>query len=60
MPRGGARPGAGRPVQSEEVKKMRSLRATDKEWQIILDFAKIVKHGDRQAATNFVQNNKPQ
>ena len=44
--------------QAEEVKKMRSLRATDNEWKIILDFAKILKHGNKQAAINFVNQHK--
>ncbi len=54
MSKGGVRQGAGRPIQAEEVKKMRSLRATDKEWEIILAFAKILKSDDKQAAIDFV------
>ena len=58
MPKGGTRQGAGRPIEGEEAKKMRSLRATEREWQIILDFAKILKRGDKTAAKNFVESHK--
>ena len=58
MPRGGARVGAGRPIQGGEPTKMHSLRSTETDWQIILDFAKILKYGDKQAAINFVNQHK--
>ena len=53
---GGKRAGAGRKPLSGEARRYCTLKANAKEWEIILDFAKIVKHGDRQAAINFVQN----
>ena len=58
--RGGKREGAGRPVQGDEPTKMRSLRATSEDWKIILDFAKILKYGDKQAAKDFVEQHKIQ
>lgn len=44
QPRGGLRPGAGRPaLPPEEKRKMRSLKATDEEWEKIKAFAKQLK-----------------
>lgn len=40
---GGKREGAGRPLTAGEVRKQRQLRATEKEWEIIKEFAKILK-----------------
>ncbi len=54
---GGKRTGAGRPIQAGEVKKNRSLKATDAEWELISNFAKIVKYGDKQAAKDFINRN---
>ena len=55
---GGARKGAGRPVgwrkAKSEMRPQRQLRAHDDEWQIIKAFAEIVKHGNKQAAIDFV------
>ncbi len=55
---GGARQGAGRPPITGEVKKNRTLKATEQEWKIISDFAKILKYGDKNAATDFVNQHK--
>ena len=59
MPRGGARIGAGRkPQVGDEVRKNCTLKATEAEWKLILDFARIVKHGNKQAAIDFVNQHK--
>lgn len=55
MPKGGARPGAGRPIEAGEVRKNRTLKATEAEWKIISDFAKILKCIDKKAAVEFVE-----
>lgn len=55
---GGARQGAGRPIQGDQPTKMRSLRATDKDWKLILEFARILKHTNRQAAIDFINQHK--
>ena len=55
MPRGGKREGAGRPVSAGEVRKLRSMRATNKEWQLIQKFARMLKKGDRITAENFIR-----
>lgn len=56
MPKGGARPGAGRP-KVEELRKQRQLRATDDEWEIIRRFSRILKYGDKDACKQFIDNN---
>ena len=50
---GGKREGAGRP-RVEELRKMRAMRATDDEWELIQSFAKLVKYGDKAACQNFL------
>lgn len=55
--RGGARPGAGRkPKNPEEVtqRKQRQLRAFDDEWEIINQFADLVKHWDKAKCKKVV------
>lgn len=48
--RGGARPGAGRPRKNkEELRTMKSMRATAEEWEIIKEFARILKHDPERA-----------
>lgn len=42
--------------KSEGVRTMRSLKAYDDEWQLIKDFAAIVKKGDKKACADFVSN----
>jgi len=54
MPRGGKRCGAGRPLEADEVRENHSLRATSTEWKLILEFARILKHTNRQAAIDFI------
>ena len=58
MPKGGARSGAGRPTLGAEPTKMHSLRSTEQDWKLILDFAKILKYGNKQAAKDFVNQHK--
>lgn len=57
---GGKREGSGRPVGTtkEIVRKTRSLRAFDDEWELIKEFTKIVKK-DKQLAMKILsmQNN---
>ena len=56
---GGKREGAGRkPQVGAEVRKNCTLKATVAEWSLILDFARIVKHGDKQAAIDFVNQHR--
>ena len=55
---GGVRAGAGRPIQGDEPTKMHSLRSTDADWKLILDFAKILKYGDKKSAIDFVNQHK--
>ena len=50
--RGGAREGAGRKRTAPEgtLRKSRTLRASDSEWTIIKDFARVLKHDPERAA----------
>ena len=50
--RGGAREGAGRKRTSPEgtLRKGRTLRASDSEWEIIKNFARVLKHDPERAA----------
>ena len=57
MPKGGKREGAGRPLGAEEFRKLRSLRASSIEWDLIQRFAKILKYGDKDKAKKFVEEN---
>lgn len=54
---GGKREGAGRPLGTtkEIVRKTRSLRAFDDEWEIIKEFTKIVKK-DKQLAIKMLSS----
>ena len=56
--RGGKREGAGRPLSAGEPRTGRNIRATDSEWQIIKNFAEIVKYGDKSAAIAFIEEHK--
>ena len=50
----------GRPVgwrKPEGTRQQRQMRAYSDEWQLIQQFAKIVKYGDKQACQEFVNNN---
>ena len=40
----------------EGTRKQRQLRAYDDEWEIINSFARIVKHGDKQSAVDFINS----
>ena len=50
---GGVRKGAGRPPSPGETRKNCTLKATTAEWDLILAFAKIVKHGQCDVATSL-------
>lgn len=54
---GGKREGAGRPLGTtkEIVRKTRSLRAFDDEWEIIKEFTKVVKK-DKQLAIKMLSS----
>lgn len=57
MARGGTRPGAGRPkgaTSTDEVRKNRTLRATEEEWEIIRLFAKRLKQ-DKEKAIKLLE-----
>ena len=48
MERGGPRPGSGRPkLPPGEKRKMRSMKATDEEWEKIKDFEKKLKGANK-------------
>ncbi|MBQ7477854.1 MAG: hypothetical protein IJT01_03000 [Selenomonadaceae bacterium] len=54
---GGARKGAGRPKGTYKpggTRKQRQLRAFDDEWELIKQFDKLIKHGDREACEKFL------
>lgn len=38
------------------VRPQRQMRAYDDEWQLIQQFAKIVKYGDKDACKNFIDS----
>jgi len=40
--KGGARPGAGRKVEAEEVRKNHTIKFSTKEWETICDKAKAL------------------
>lgn len=54
---GGARPGAGRVLTSPEgvPRKQRQLRASDSEWELVREFATIVK-SDPERAKRMLKN----
>ena len=54
MPRGGKREGAGRKPDTGETRKLRSLRADEKEWTFILKFARLLKKGNRADCEKFL------
>ena len=54
MPRGGARPGGGRPKQ-DVTRGQHQIRAYDDEWLIIQRFCKLVKHGDKEACIKALE-----
>ena len=57
MPRGGARPGSGRP-KVKELRKQRQLRATEAEWDLIRRFSRILKYGNPEACKKFAEDNE--
>ena len=57
MARGGARAGAGRPAGSTsatELRKNRTMRATEEEWELIKLFAKRLKK-DKERAIELLE-----
>lgn len=51
--RGGAREGAGRPAAAVK-RTVRSMKAFDDEWDIINQFAHLVKHWDKEKCQEVV------
>ena len=54
---GGARKGAGRPAGSgkpEGIRPQHQLRAYPDEWEMILKFAKLIKHGEKDKCKEFL------
>ena len=59
MARGGKREGSGRPagqVKPEGTRKQKQMRAYDDEWELIQAFARMVKHGQREACEEFLNS----
>jgi len=57
--RGGYREGSGRPlgsVKAEGVRKQRQMRAYDDEWELINQFARLLKHGHKEECEAFVKS----
>ena len=57
---GGKREGAGRPLKTGELRKMRGLRATVEEWELIQRFEKLIKYGDKEACKKFLDEQEQQ
>lgn len=59
QPRHGGKPLGWR--KPEGIRKQRQLRAYDDEWELIQQFAKTVKHGDKKLCQDFINylNEKP-
>ncbi len=51
---GGKRKGAGRPLTAGVPRKQRQLRASDEEWEILKQFAAILKK-DRERAERMMK-----
>lgn len=47
--KGGKREGAGRPLLAGEFRKLRSIRATTEEWEMIREFSQILKKHPKEA-----------
>lgn len=60
MPKGGKRPGAGRPLTAGELRTQRQMRATTEEWRLIQRFERLVKYGDKAACVKFVESAESQ
>lgn len=54
QPRHGGKPLGWR--KPEGVRKQRQLRAYDDEWDLILKFAKMLKHGDKELCKSFIES----
>ena len=56
---GGRRPNqTGRPkgtTKAEGQRKQRQMRAYDDEWELVQRFAKLIKHGDKQACIKALE-----
>ncbi len=54
---GGKREGSGRPkgsVKAEGVRPQHQLRAYPDEWEMILKFAQLIKHGEKDKCNEFL------
>ena len=54
---GGKRVGSGRPkgsVKAEGVRLQHQLRAYPDEWEMILKFARLIKHGEKDKCNEFL------
>lgn len=54
---GGKREGAGRPKQ-EVIRKQRTTRLYDDEWELMKAFERIIKRGDKEACKRFIEEHK--
>ena len=55
---GGERKGSGRPkgsVKAEGARQQHQMRAYPDEWQLILKFAQLVKHGEKDKCADFLK-----
>lgn len=59
---GGKRPNqTGRPkgtTKAEGVRGQHQLRAYDDEWELIREFASLIKHGKKEACQEFLESMK--
>lgn len=60
---GGKRAGAGRPAGSKnkeqkETRGQHQLRAYDDEWEMIREFASLLKHGKKEECQKFLETMK--
>ena len=55
--RGGKREGAGRPKQ-EVIRKQRTTRLYDDEWELMKTFERIIKYGDKEACKRFIEEHE--
>ena len=53
----GSRRGRGKPLgwrKPEGIRKLRTTKAYDDEWELLQRFDKLVKHGNRKACEEFL------
>lgn len=54
---GGARKGSGRPkgtVKAEGARAQHQVRAYPDEWELIMKFARLIKHGEKGKCAEFL------